>query len=146
MQRAILLRMARTYRTISDAALCVLCGIPPVHLMIEERMSKYDEGQQEEQKRATSRKWQEEWEAEETKRLIPRLEEWAERGDGEITNAKAQLVSGHGCFREYLWKHKRAAERSCPYCGETDDAEHTLFVCPRWAAIRMRAALEAGKK
>lgn len=31
---------------------------------------------------------------------------------------------------------KRANTEDWPYCGLRDDAEHTAFVCPRWAEQR----------
>jgi hypothetical protein len=49
------------------------------------------------------------------------------------------VLSGHGCFGQYLVKIGKAASSNCWHCdGEVDDAEHTVFVCPAWADQRAR--------
>lgn len=150
-QRMALLRMARAYRTVSDQALCVISGVAPVHLLIEERTRVYEEGQSREIKEETEVKWQEEWDQNEgkglwTKRLIPEIKDWKNRTHGELTYAITQMLTGHGCFREYLHKFKKAEDSRCPYCGETDSAEHTFFVCPKWNYIREGIEAEIGER
>lgn len=44
-----------------------------------------------------------------------------------------QVLSGHSCFRDYLYKEKRVGSNRCHYCDAVDDVAHTVFVCPRWA-------------
>lgn len=144
-QRNALIRMTRAYRTVSGQALCVVGGIPPVHLLIEERARIYEDGEPALQKARTAAEWQAEWtrnndKGQWTKKLIPQIDKWAGRQFGELTYATTQLLTGHGCFRKYLFRFKRARNQECPYCGEVDDAEHTFFVCPRWADVRGRAA------
>ena len=47
------------------------------------------------------------------------------------------VTSGHGCFNAYLKRFKKRDDESCPYCRSlVENAEHTLFVCPRWGARR----------
>jgi len=51
----------------------------------------------------------------------------------ELTYHMMQVLSAHGCFRSYLRRFNRADDGYCSYCLDPDDdAEHTMFVCPRW--------------
>ena len=41
--------------------------------------------------------------------------------------------------------HWRAISRSCPHCGcDEETIEHQLWHCPKWDAVRVRAAAAAG--
>lgn len=35
---------------------------------------------------------------------------------------------------------KRTNSEECPYCGDLDDAHHTVFECPRWTEQRASMA------
>lgn len=147
-QRPVLIRVCRAYRTTSDAALCVVAGIPPIHLLVEERVCVYQEGSPKLQRLLTESKWQREWNANTTtgqwtKTLIGQISKWKNRPYGELTYHLTQVLTGHGCFRSYLYKRGRAVSEECPYCGQRDDARHTVFQCPRWADQRRRMALSA---
>lgn len=48
----------------------------------------------------------------------------------------AQVPSGHGCFRRYLFTRMRAYGAKCTYYIAEDDAEHTLFHSAKWKKIR----------
>lgn len=146
-QKIALVRMVRAYRTPSWQALCVVGGVPPIHLLMEERTRNYKEGQSALQKLRTAATWQAEWSAnldsgQWTKRLIPQLKDWVGRPHGEITYATTQMLTVHGCFRNYLFRFKRSDNPDCTYCGQLDDAEHTFFKCPRWAEVRCRVVTE----
>jgi len=41
-QRLISLRIAKTYRTISHEALCIITGIPPINIKVEEAVALYN--------------------------------------------------------------------------------------------------------
>ena len=44
-----------------------------------------------------------------------------------------QFLTGHGMFHAYLFRYKRRDSPLRLYCPEeTDDANHTFFVCDRW--------------
>jgi len=57
-----------------------------------------------------------------------------------------QVLSGHGCFGEYLCRIGKERTTECHHCGHSrDSAQHTLEDCGAWAAERagLVAAVEA---
>ena len=44
----------------------------------------------------------------------------------------------------YLEKIGNKSEGKCMYCDETDDAEHTIFLCHRWQRKRMETEMGVG--
>lgn len=92
-QRKMALSVASAYRTVSTAAVLVITGMIPIHLLVRERSRLYSgEGEPEERERqersSTYNIWQEEFDREMngrwTRRLIRSLEEWCNRKHGEI--------------------------------------------------------------
>nr|XP_012222696.1 PREDICTED: uncharacterized protein LOC105672376 [Linepithema humile] len=68
-----------------------------------------------------------------TQATITHLEEWYRMIIGYTTFHITQMMSGHGCFKEYLFKIKRATSPSCEHCSNgIDTAQHTLELCPAW--------------
>ncbi|XP_076660102.1 uncharacterized protein LOC143363389 [Halictus rubicundus] len=70
-------------------------------------------------------------------------EAWCRRR-GRLTFRLTQVLSGHGCFGEYLQRMGREPTAQCHHCGEdVDTARHTLEECPAWAGPRrvLRAAV-----
>lgn len=141
-QRHIMKRVTSAYRTVSDEALYVLAGMPPIELQARGRQNIYKkrkEGQNvEEIKEATKielqSKWQERWQRGEkgqhTRRLIPDIRRWINRRHGEVNYHVTQALTGHGCFAAYLYKYGKLQSPECWFCGDGfDDASHTLFVC-----------------
>ena len=57
---------------------------------------------------------------------------------GEVTYHVTQILSGHGCFQQYLYKRHRMPDPRCVLCtsGQPDDAEHTLMRCEFFRAER----------
>jgi len=51
------------------------------------------------------------------------------------------MISGHGCFKEYLHRFKHEPSPYCDHCGtgSIEDSEHALFVCPLYARNRAEA-------
>ena len=44
-----------------------------------------------------------------------------------------QVLTGHGCFGEYLYRIRRERTTRCHHCAiGQDSAQHTLEVCPVW--------------
>lgn len=136
-QRRMAMRICCAYRTVSADAVGVLAEVPPIEILIQERTEKY-RGVNAATARANSiERWQAKW-AQSTKgrwtyRLLPDIGTWMNRGYKEVDYFLTQALTGHGCFRTYLYKRNRAEASSCVYCGAgDDDAEHTLFVCDRW--------------
>ena len=56
---------------------------------------------------ATKERW--------TNELIPELNEWVDRKHGELDYNLTQMLTGHGCYREYLHKYKHVEEPFCLY-------------------------------
>lgn len=156
-QRRSALRVTCAYRTVSEPAVLVIAGMIPIGLLAMERKAvherKAEVGRERaciEERACTMRKWQEAWNTEArgrwTARLVPQIGPWMDRGHGEVNYHLTQFLSGHGCFRSYLYRMGKVGTPGCPYCGsDRDDAEHTLFVCDRWAERRSAVEGELGE-
>lgn len=151
-QRLSALRIIRAYRTVSSDAALVLAKILPIDILAAERVRVRtrcsEPGPTEptaikrEERSRSLRIWQERWttstKGEWTRRLLPDLVRWY---NSTVTPSYhvTQALSGHGCFQAYLVKRNRAVSATCIYCAyPRDDAEHTLFQCPRWDSSRLR--------
>lgn len=136
LQRLISIRVCSGYRTMSAEAASVIAGIPPIEFLIEERVGKYHGVEKGEAKNRIKERWQMKWTMGNygrwTYKLIPVIETWIDRPFGEVDYYISQALSGHGCFRKYLFQRRRAESESCTYCEQADDAAHSLFKCPRW--------------
>jgi len=156
-QRCAALRVARCYRTVSDMASLVLARMPPVPLLAQCRkktaMAKKsgDIIYKHEAIADTVAQWQALWDSTQdkaawTERLIPDLSRWWYSGPKQITFHMAQALTGHGCFQKYLWTRDKARSSACLQCpAESDDAEHTLFVCMHWSGERMQLEQSLGR-
>lgn len=156
LQRRLSIRLIRGYRTISSEAAAVLAGSIPWHLLAEAYAVIYAR-QRSLQKRgvvitpriktllrleareAAIDKWQRLLMYARTglrsvEAIRPVLRPWLERAHGSLTFGLVQVLTGHGCFGEYL--HERAGRETtsrCHHCGEPKDtAQHTLEECPAW--------------
>lgn len=151
-QRAALSRVARAYRTVSHDALCVLTGVPPLHITASERKKSFmmkimepgkpvtEKDRREEKDRIMAR-WQAEWNVSTvgkwTQEIVPRLRKWVKVGPKILTYRLTQALTGHGCFAAYLCKIGRRTSPMCWFgCGVPDDARHTLFQCQKWETQR----------
>ncbi|KAI5731894.1 hypothetical protein M8J77_018009 [Diaphorina citri] len=150
-QRKIMLRQCRAYRTSPTAPLQVISGTPPVEYMAEERERTYrykrDGGNLEEfrqdLKNELQNKWQTKWNQENvkgqwTKTLIKNIEPWVNRTYGEVTFELAQFLTGHGNFAAYLKRFRIQEDDKCIYCQQIDTPKHTFFQCIRWQEPRSR--------
>ncbi|XP_018368764.1 PREDICTED: uncharacterized protein LOC108764859 [Trachymyrmex cornetzi] len=73
--------------------------------------------------------------------LIEVLPTWMGRTGG-LTFHMTQIITGHGCFQDYLYEIRRAEFPACMHCmGAADSARHTLETCPTWG--EQRAVLTA---
>ena len=139
--RTAALRVARAFHTVSDIALSVIAGLPPLALLATERAIKYREGRHTEEDNVSqgrchgqlssraSKEWQRRWDlAEEsrwTHRVIPDVEKWIGRRHGFVTYHLTQVLTGHGCFRSYLHRIRMYHSAQCPVCpGINEDVEH----------------------
>lgn len=141
LQRKVSIRICSAYRTISTEAVGVIASIPPIELQIVERRDRYTGVEIRPAKEHTLNSWQLKWDngrrGRWTYSLIPEIATWMNRPYGEPDYYLSQALSGHGCFRKYLFNRRRADTPNCSYCDKEDDAEHTLFECPRWVVERM---------
>ncbi|XP_018359792.1 PREDICTED: uncharacterized protein LOC108759034 [Trachymyrmex cornetzi] len=63
--------------------------------------------------------------------ILPCLHEWMDRRWGRLSFRLTQVLTGHGCFSEYLCRIGKAATTQCHHCEEgMDSAQHTLEHCP----------------
>ena len=151
--RTVMLRIARAYRTVSDIALSVIAGFPPIDLIAEERATKYREGRSSREEdtatercynkwsRRTYEAWQRRWDQAHkgrwTHRIIPDVGEWTNRKHGLVTFHLTQVLTGHGCFRSFLHRIRVYDSAECPTCpGRVEDVEHVFFHCPRFTEER----------
>jgi len=147
-QRLSAIRVAAAYRTVSDDAANVVASLLPIDILAEERLRHHRKKKEErrtvlceEERPESLRLWQERWDTSTkgrwTHRLIPDLKRWVNRGHGEIGYYITQLLTGHGCFRAYLYRFKRTDSPNCHHCRDViEDAEHVFFQCPFYEGMR----------
>jgi len=147
-QRLSALRVLCAFRTVSDDAACVLAGMPPIDLLAKERKTIYlhrNQGTKMENYRVAraetmhlwQRRWNESTKGRWTHRIINSIETWVNRQHGELDYHLTQFLTGHGCFRAYLYRFKHEESADCPLCiGIPEDAEHVVFECPRFTEER----------
>ncbi|XP_033228889.1 uncharacterized protein LOC117180500 [Belonocnema kinseyi] len=117
-QRIMAIRVCSAYRTISAEAVRVIAGIPPIYLLARERAETYEGKEKQEARKDLMVMWQEEMSAGRhggwTYELLPLIEVWLNRPYGEVDYYLTQALSGHGCFRKYLFDRNRAPNDKCP--------------------------------
>ena len=130
---------------VSMNALCVLARTPPIRLLAEEWAEVLERKKKKKLKparRSLLVKWKDylsssatgDW----TRTLIRDLDGWMNRGHGQLNFHLTQVLSGHGCFNEYLFRMKKVDSPSCSHCsrGRNDGPLHTLFECKAWRQDR----------
>ncbi|XP_062120886.1 uncharacterized protein LOC133835041 [Drosophila sulfurigaster albostrigata] len=77
-----------------------------------------------------------------------REREWTTRSHGQLNFHLTQVISGHGCFRSYLFRFGHDTAEECPACFPTavEDAEHVIFQCGRYATLRQELADAIGER
>ena len=122
----------------------------PIGLLAEELQKKFlgrrqdwlPYGETDTTGRTTSMiEWQQRWTLSSkghwTYRLIPITETWVNRRHGEVNFYLTQLITGHGCFRAYLFKCRNDDSPTCPSCSDIpEDVEHVFFHCSRFHVQR----------
>ena len=168
-QRRLALRICRAYRTVSYAAVMVLAGIPPVEHVADALAETFARvkairlrggivtpGTADRLRRNARRRVFEEWRAtlendppttgaRTVEAILPCLEAWVGRGWGGLSFHATQVLTGHGCFGEYLCRIGKEPTTVCRHCdGDRDTAQHTLEACPAWAGERGVLVREIG--
>lgn len=141
------IRVASAFRTVSQEAVSVIAGIMPPDLIALELKRIYDSSkmlgrpltieERKEERQKSLREWQNRWDATTkgrwTHRLINNVETWVNRNHGYTDFYMTQFLTGHGCFREYLYKYGHDNGVMCSFCGnENENALHIFFYCPRY--------------
>jgi len=71
---------------------------------------------------------------------------WFNRKSGAVDFHLTQVLTGHGCFRQYLKRIGKLEVSSCIDCqAAIDDAEHAIFVCDRWWRDRRTLEVTLGQ-
>lgn len=132
----------------SRTAANILSGMPPADRLAIERRAVFDErrsGRIEDMppRAKTMEAWRKRIEESKTgswtKLLIADIESWCSRWHRCLDFHVTQLLSGHGCFGQYLHKIGKEENSKCHHCqDENDTAEHTLFECPAWDEDRRK--------
>ena len=161
-QRRMAARAVRAYRTVSFAVVTALAGMPPVDLLSRERADLYwgrkalvaggevpTASAVAEMKEGARARTVEEWrklldrpEMRDSYGVIeavqPLLAEWAGEGHGAVISYRmAQVLTGHGCFGEFLCRIGKRETGVCYHCGDISDTVwHTLARCPAWGEQR----------
>ena len=139
------LMAVRVVSAYTSEAVCVIAGMIPISIALMEDNERYrrrnSSGVRTLLREESLVKWQRDWDTAAngrwTHRLIPVLSTWLSRKHGEVNCYLTQLLSGHGCFRQYLHRFGHAATPVCPECGVVEETpEHVIFECPRFAAVR----------
>jgi len=69
--------------------------------------------------------------------LIPIFREWMEAKHVAPTFHSTQLLTGQGCFMQFLFRIGKQGSPTCAHCGSAvDSALHTLAECSSWADDR----------
>lgn len=151
--RLMAMRVSSSYRTISSDAVCVIASMIPICLLLEEDSECYRDratrGIRERARASTLLKWQRQWDnavnGRWTHRLIHNLSVWFTRAHGEVNFQMTQFLSGHGCFKQYLFRFGHTRSPMCPECRDIEETpEHVMFSCPRFAQPRGEMAVIVG--
>ncbi|KMQ84438.1 reverse transcriptase [Lasius niger] len=72
--------------------------------------------------------------------IVLTLEAWMARdsGSGSMSFHLSQVMTGHGCFANFLRRIGKRMDATCDFCGEEDDVFYTIRECPVWDPQRIR--------
>ncbi|XP_011151470.1 uncharacterized protein LOC105190417 [Harpegnathos saltator] len=168
--RAVAVRVARCYRTLSHVAATTLAGMPPLELLALIYRTMYirkrellQQGEANEALAGAIRRMKHQarlvllqrWQrilanaryGRRTVESVQRcLQQWVGRAFGTLTFRMTQVLTGHGCFGEYLCRIGKGHTATCHHCGhDHDSAQHTLQDCPAWSAERRVMIREIGR-
>lgn len=168
-QRKMAMRIARGYRTISFQAATLLARFPPLDILadMDERVFASSRGVRhsggnapleapgrvrQAEHRAALETWHERLHEPQSARqrvvgaILPNFWTWVKRGFGRVTYRMTQVLTGHGCFGEYLCRIGREETAQCHHCdGDLDSAQHTLEECPAWDSERQDLVSQVGQ-
>lgn len=129
--RTAAIRIINAYRTVSTEAALFLAKTPPGDLLALEKVKIHERANdpnrtetlidiRSSERKITMQGWKASWSrggnAAWTRRLLPNLDWWL-ASPKYLNFHMTQALSGHGCFRYYLYKRKRALTETCLYCN-----------------------------
>lgn len=80
------------------------------------------------------------------KAIAPCLLEWLDREHGGVSYHVVYVITGHGCFGDYLCRIGKERTTRCYCCrDDRDSAQHTLAECPAWAGECVVLTAELGE-
>lgn len=160
-------RMIRAYRTVSMDATMILAGTPPTDLIAMRYLEIYNELERLKSEGEiitikikievkntiqdrTINQWKKRLKRDDNDggrrirtAIAPMMDEWIGREEGEMNYEITQMITGHGVFKQYLWRMGRNNNPECKYCGASyQDNIHIISKCPKWSNERM--TLRAG--
>ncbi|XP_011858967.1 PREDICTED: uncharacterized protein LOC105556479 [Vollenhovia emeryi] len=162
------IRAVRGYRTISHAAATLMAGMPPIAMSARAHAQVYEQVAEQRARgipvprrgrRLLSlrikEKVREEWRAwlaepnragkRTVQAILPHFDDWIDRSWTRASYRTTQVLTGHGCFGEYLQRIQKEPDPRCHHCTEErDTAQHTLDSCPAWAEERRILTEEIG--
>ncbi|XP_011870412.1 PREDICTED: uncharacterized protein LOC105563409, partial [Vollenhovia emeryi] len=154
------IRAVRGYRTISNAAATLMAEMPPIMMNARAHAQVYE---QVAERRARGipvpkrgrrllslqikKEVREEWRTwladprrpgqRTVQAILPHLDAWVDRAWTRASYRTMQVLTGHGCFGEYLQRIQKEPDPRCHHCDEVrDTAQHTLESCPAWEEER----------
>ncbi|XP_029176750.1 uncharacterized protein LOC114944857 [Nylanderia fulva] len=170
LQRRVANRICRGFRTVSWTAVGVLSGVPPIELLarmyaevyrrtrgLQRQGTAVTAGVRRALRTHTRRQLIESWSGMLQNPQLPGqwtvgairpcLEQWLGRAGGGVTYRMTQVLTGHGCFGEYLCRIKKERTTRCHHCSNRrDTAGHTLQECVAWTEEReeLKASIGGG--
>ena len=154
------LRVCSGYRTISLEASCVVAGAIPIDIAAREFSRIYEEKSRnlytqcrsirQTERRLSIQNWQRRWDNSAvgrwTYRLIPNIEKWINRKNGEVCYHLTQFLTGHGGYRSYLYRFGHDDSAMCPACPEEEEnVEHVMLTCKRFKEERRNLEWQLGQ-
>nr|BAC57910.1 reverse transcriptase [Anopheles gambiae] len=149
--RPVVQRVISSFRTTSHDAVCVLAGMIPLHLLLDEDSRTFHRRRAENiagsvarnmERVTTMERWQREWDESVhgrwTYRLIPDVNRWISRRFGGVDFFLSQFLSSHGFYAYQLHRMQLTGSPLCDACEEPEDAEHTIFHCVRHRELIIR--------
>ena len=168
-QRMALLRVTRSYRTVSHEAVQVLGGGIPLDLLLREDLYRYNIKRDDladlpanirERICDDPRRWKmilredtlEQWNrrwvttpnGSTLRKFFPTIKSRLEKKWVLPDYWVSQILTGHGGFRAKLFKHGKNIDPLCPTCGVPETAEHILVACTSYEALRAKLMRDTG--
>lgn len=169
LQRRVANRVCRGFRTVSWTAVGIIAGIPPAELLAHMYAEVYRRTRELQRngtiitdsirralrvhtRRQVIAKWKDSLADPRLpgQRVVgavrPCLEQWLGRAKGGTNYRMTQVLTGHGCFGEYLSRIGKERTTRCHHCGHhLDTPQHTLADCPAWLGERAEMVAATGR-